>query len=110
MNLKTSVMLVRYTTLVFVISTFAFSSVDLRADDNNIAEVTASGTFAVIVRKEPPKYPPKALREGVEGWVVLNYVIKEDGTTDDIVVMDASIENYFEEKGSAIRGQSPFPF
>jgi len=83
--------------LTFVISTLAFSPVDLNADDKDIAEVTASGTFAVIVRKEPPKYPQKALREGVEGWVVLNYVINKDGTTDDIVVMDASIENYFEK-------------
>lgn len=83
--------------LTFVISTLAFSLVGLNADDKDIAEVTASGTFAVAVKKEPPRYPQKALREGVEGWVVLNYVVKKDGTTDDIVVMDASIENYFEK-------------
>lgn len=91
MNLKTSAI------LTLVICTLAFSLVDLNADDKDFAEVTASGSFAVAVKKEPPKYPRKALREGVEGWVVLNYVVKKDGTTDNIVVMDASIENYFEK-------------
>jgi len=83
--------------LTFIISILAFSLVDLNADDKDIAELIASGTSAVAVKKDPPRYPQKALREGIEGWVVLNYVIKEDGTTDDIVVMDASIENYFEK-------------
>jgi TonB family protein len=82
--------------LMLTIGVFVFSVVDLRAQDEDIIKVVASGTSAVVLKKYPPNYPPKALREGIEGWVVLNFVVREDGTTDKIVVKDASIDNYFE--------------
>jgi len=91
LNLKTSLL------LILAIGLFAFSPVDLKAQDTDIFEVASSSTSAVALKKDPPEYPHRALREGIEGWVTLHYVVKEDGTTDKIVVMDASIEDYFEK-------------
>jgi len=69
------------------------------ASDNgeDVAQIIAKGTRATPIKHEPPVYPLKALRSGIEGWVVLSFIVKEDGTTDDIVVSNASIENYFEK-------------
>jgi len=64
----------------------------------NLAEVVATRTYAIPDKHEPPRYPTKALRSGTEGWVVANFSIKEDGTTDDISVKSASIDGYFEKE------------
>ncbi len=81
---------------MFTLSLLIFSMADLKAQDEAIPDVVSSSTRAVVLVKKPPRYPLKALKQGVEGWVILNFVVQEDGTTDDIVVMDASIKNYFE--------------
>jgi len=46
-----------------------------------------------------PKYPAAALRAGVEGWVMLKVDIKEDGSVENIRVVDGDKRNTFE--GSA---------
>jgi TonB family protein len=58
----------------------------------------AKGTYAIPIKRYPPKYPAKALRAGIEGWVVVNFSVLEDGSTDDIVVLDSSIEEYFDQE------------
>lgn len=79
-----------------VLTAYAYSVI---ASDNGreVEQIIATGTDAIPIKHEPPTYPMKALRKGVEGWVVLSFMIKEDGTTGDIIVLDASIENYFEK-------------
>jgi len=79
-----------------VLMAYAFSVI---ASDigREVAEIIGTGTYATPIKHDPPTYPLKALHNGVEGWVVLSFMIREDGTTDDIIVLDASIENYFEK-------------
>jgi len=80
--------------LVLTANTFSVIASD---NGREVTDIIATGTEAIPIKHEPPTYPKKALFNGVEGWVVLSFIIREDGTTDDIIVLDASIENYFEK-------------
>ena len=73
-------------------SVFAYES----ESNQDTAEILHTGTKAVPIKVETPVYPPVALRRGIEGWVVLSFTIKADGTTEDIEVVAASIEDYFD--------------
>jgi protein TonB len=48
------------------------------------------------VSSTDPVYPAPALRDGVEGWVELNFTITETGTVRDIEVVDATPRGVFE--------------
>jgi hypothetical protein len=65
--------------LMLAIAVFAFSMADIRAQDENIADVVVSGTYSVPLKKNPVSYPQIAKNEGVEGWVVLSFIVKADG-------------------------------
>lgn len=65
--------------------------------ENNGADIIDKGTFAVLTKSVAPVYPERALKRGVEGWVIVGFLIKADGTTDEIEVLDSSIEGYFDE-------------
>lgn len=67
-------------------------------DDNqqNVTQVLRTSTSVAPLKANAPKYPRRAVRQGVEGWVVLRFVVKADGSTDDIEVADSSIEDYFD--------------
>ncbi len=47
-----------------------------------------------IVRIEP-QYPREALLKGIEGWVRLRFIIREDGTVDKPQVVDANPKRLF---------------
>ncbi len=85
---------IRVTSLVVLLCTFPVLAADNGSDE---VEIVATGTRAKAIKKKRPIYPTRALRSGTEGWVVVNFLIKEDGTTDNIVVLNTSIENYFEK-------------
>jgi periplasmic protein TonB len=48
------------------------------------------------VSSTDPVYPPAALRDGVEGWVELNFTITETGAVRDIEVVDSTPRGVFE--------------
>jgi TonB family protein len=77
---------------IFMISAVLAETVE------DAAEYIAEGTYAIPIKRNSPNYPKKALRVGIEGWVVVNFSVNEDGTTDDIVVLNASINRYFEKE------------
>ena len=64
---------------------------------NSKDEVRENETFAVQIQHDAPEYPSRALKKGVEGWVVLRFTIMEDGTTADIEVLAASVEYLFDQ-------------
>ncbi|EKO3467167.1 energy transducer TonB [Vibrio fluvialis] len=45
-----------------------------------------------------PSYPPRALKRGVEGYVVLKFTIDETGRPTDIEVVDANPRRMFERE------------
>ncbi|GAB3029487.1 hypothetical protein GCM10027098_28240 [Bowmanella dokdonensis] len=45
-----------------------------------------------------PKYPVLAAKSGKEGWVRLSYVIRADGSVDNLIVEDSSGERDFERE------------
>lgn len=52
-----------------------------------------------------PAYPADAQREGIEGWVYLEFTVTKDGRTRDIVVLDADPKEIFDEAAvEAVRG------
>lgn len=56
------------------------------------------GSSAHATHKEPPQYPSRALRRGLEGYVVVQFIINADGRVDrnSIQVIDASPQRTFE--------------
>lgn len=49
------------------------------------------------VRRVPPKFPEKARRGGVEGFVKLTVFVNQNGTVDQVKVLDASPQGVFEQ-------------
>ena len=82
---------------ILLVLFFCSCPVPANDDGEDLVQVIAHSTKAVAIKHDPPVYPNKALRHETEGWVVLRFIVKEDGTTDDIVVISSSIENYFEK-------------
>ena len=48
------------------------------------------------VRVVEPVYPPQAMRDRVEGWVLLEFTITENGSVRDIVVVDSQPSGVFD--------------
>lgn len=92
---------------LIIICSWTAYAVDLEIGENT-AEVQETGTFAVPVLHDPPKYPISALRRHIEGWVVVRFSVLEDGTTADIEVVDTNVEDLFEE--AAIRAASAWTY
>lgn len=58
--------------------------------------------LATIINAEPleriaPKYPTRAARKNMEGWVRLSYVVDVEGKVKDIIVHDSSGNKSFEK-------------
>lgn len=61
-----------------------------------------------LVSKTPPKYPPRAERRGIEGWVHLAFAIQPDGSVKEVKVMAAEPEGVFEREAIAALGRWRF--
>lgn len=79
--------------LFLIISSFSVCA----GDDENLAKVLSKGTKPVPINVDTPVYPGRALQRHIEGWVIVGFVIKADGTTDEIEVLNSSIDNYFDD-------------
>lgn len=60
------------------------------------APVNTGPEEAVPVSQVPPRYPRRAVMQGVEGWVRLEFTINETGGVEDIRVVEAKPRGYFE--------------
>lgn len=52
----------------------------------------SEGDYLSLV-KVSPVYPPRALARGIEGWVILEFTITEQGTVKDLRVVDSKPKN-----------------
>lgn len=49
------------------------------------------------VSRVPPQYPYRAERKGIEGWVKVSFLITENGSVQDVVLIDAEPEGIFDQ-------------
>ncbi|OUS23740.1 hypothetical protein A9Q99_27270 [Gammaproteobacteria bacterium 45_16_T64] len=78
-------------------------AIDIPAPDltNSAMDLTiglglqASDGEYLPIFKVAPAYPSRAARRGIEGYVVLEYIVTTSGTVRDIVVIDAKPSNTF---------------
>ena len=63
-------------------------------DPQRVAAPT-EGDLLPIVRAAP-RYPPRELANGVEGWVLLEFTVTETGTVADVRVLDSEPEATFD--------------
>ena len=64
-------------------------------DDPLLNPYLDDGTYLPIVRVQPI-YPRRALQRGIEGYVLLEFVVTETGTVRDPVVLLADPPGFFE--------------
>jgi len=57
----------------------------------------ADGDATPIVRMEP-KYPVQAARDGINGYVVMRFTIMEDGSVDNVEVIEAEPKRVFDKE------------
>lgn len=68
---------------------------------------TGDGDFLPMV-KVPPIYPRRALRNGVEGWVIVSFTVTTDGSVRDPKVVDGKPRGLFDQ--SAINAVMKFKY
>ena len=65
------------------------------------------GDYLPIVKVQPI-YPRRALSRGIEGYVVVEFMVTKLGTTQDITVVEAKPQGYFER--AAIKAAQKFKY
>ena len=50
-----------------------------------------------LLSRQPPQYPYKAARRGIEGWVRVRFRVTEAGTVESVEVLDADPTGVFEK-------------
>ena len=88
--------------LIFVCANAVCAGAD--EQQPNAAQILPGSTNVVPLKVSDPIYPDAAIQRGIEGWVMVRFVVKADGTTDEIEVVDSSVEGYFED--AAIKAAS----
>lgn len=60
------------------------------------------GTFARAIERQAPRFPSRELRQNRQGWVVLSYVVTEEGAVIDPVIQDSSGSRHFERAAQRV--------
>ncbi len=90
------------------------TGVDISGSTMEVSTIETGGTgfsatdgeFLPIVRV-PPAYPPRAAENGVEGWVLLEFTVTAEGTTENVVVIESS-HSMFER--SAVKAAEKYKY
>jgi TonB family protein len=61
-----------------------------------LLETPATAEEMNLLRSRAPTYPDIALRNGIEGWVEVDFVVDRDGRPRDVTVVDAQPAGSFE--------------
>jgi len=51
----------------------------------------------IVLARVPPVYPFSAKRRGVEGWVKVRFVVNEQGSVEDVSIMEAKPPGVFDQ-------------
>ena len=54
-------------------------------------------TDAVPLVRVNPLYPPRAQSRGIQGWVLVEFTVTKQGLVENVVVVDADPDGYFEK-------------
>jgi protein TonB len=65
---------------------------------SSVGSDSAAPVPAVPYYKVKPKYPKAALLAGTEGWILMTVDVKEDGTVDNIRIVDGTQRNMFQDE------------
>ena len=74
---------------------FSFEFEDESATDSGSLTAVPDGTLPIV--KVAPTYPDEAVREGIEGHVLLEFVVTESGAVRDPVVLEAEPPGVFDQ-------------
>jgi TonB family protein len=55
----------------------------------------------VVVRRVEPDYPRRAIRDRIEGWVILEFTVNERGMVENVSVAEASHRRIFDREAQA---------
>lgn len=92
------------------IDSFDISEVSVKPSFNIEAGTgfgTGDGDFLPMV-KVPPQYPRRALRNGIEGWVIVSFTVTTDGSVRNPKVVDGKPKGVFDQ--SAINAVMKFKY
>jgi protein TonB len=67
---------------------------------SNLTDVFSGGDLdapLMVLSRIPPVYPLKAKHRGIEGWVRVRIVIKEDGTVGKVTIMESNPSDIFDQ-------------
>ena len=81
------------------------TTLDLPPVDTSLPQASASDLFSVgqldgpltTLVQIPPIYPHTAKRRNIEGWVKVQFVVDEQGTTGQVKILAADPEGVFEQ-------------
>ena len=82
----------------------ASTPVESRNDNAGASPAVNGGSAGGVTRPvqplsmKPPDYPREALRNGEEGFVVVEFTINADGSTGDIVIVEAEPRRTFDRE------------
>lgn len=85
----------------FAVSGMALSAPDIPASSNaSAAQVAGVGQSQQVVplHRMEPRYPRRALRRKIEGYVVLSFSIDKTGVPTDIEVIDSEPKHIFDRE------------
>ncbi|HEX7035897.1 MAG TPA: energy transducer TonB [Pseudomonadales bacterium] len=72
-------------------------NLDPRGAMSKLTLSAGTDTDVIPLVRIAPQYPPRALRRGVEGWVIVQFTITETGAVKDPIVVDADPKGLFED-------------
>lgn len=51
----------------------------------------------MVVSRQPPQYPFRAARRGIEGWVKVSFLVTETGNVEDVEVLESDPPGVFDQ-------------
>lgn len=72
------------------------------------ARVAATPPQPKVLRQPPLRYPEQAMRQGIEGRVIVDFQINVDGSVSDVRVQEATPQGVFEREALAVVRRTRF--